>query len=47
VKAAAIPVLVHRLLLSPAARLKGVTPKALLDGILESTMVPGEVSGAS
>jgi MoxR-like ATPase len=43
VKAVAIPVLAHRLLLTPSARLKGVTPKALLDGILESTMVPGNV----
>ncbi len=43
VKAAAVPVLAHRLLLTPSARLKGVTPKALLEGILENTMVPGNV----
>jgi MoxR-like ATPase len=43
VKAVALPVLTHRLLLTPSARLKGVTPKALLEGILESTMVPGNV----
>ena len=43
VKAVAIPVLAHRLLLTPSARLKGVTPKALLEGILESTMVPGNI----
>ncbi|MGB7539065.1 MAG: MoxR family ATPase [Anaerolineales bacterium] len=43
VKAIAIPVLAHRLLLTPSARLKGVTPKALLDGILENTMAPGNV----
>lgn len=42
-KAVAIPVLAHRLLLTPSARLKGVTPKALLDGILENTMAPGNV----
>jgi MoxR-like ATPase len=43
VKAVAQPVLAHRLLLTPSARLKGVTPKALLEGILESTMVPGNI----
>jgi MoxR-like ATPase len=43
VKAIALPVLAHRLLLTPSARLNGVTPKALLEGILESTMVPGNV----
>jgi MoxR-like ATPase len=43
VKAIAIPVLAHRLLLSPSARLKGVTPKALIEGILENTMVPGNI----
>ena len=36
-------VLAHRLLLTPSARLKGVTPKALLEGILESTMAPGNI----
>ncbi len=43
VKAIAIPVLAHRLLLSPSARLKGVTPKALVEGILQNTMVPGNI----
>jgi MoxR-like ATPase len=43
VKAVAIPVLAHRLLLSPSARLKGATPKALIEGILENTMVPGNI----
>jgi MoxR-like ATPase len=43
VKAVALPILAHRLLLTPSARLKGVTPKALLEGILENTMVPGNV----
>jgi len=43
VKAIAIPVLAHRLLLSPSARLKGVTPKALIEGILQNTMVPGNL----
>jgi MoxR-like ATPase len=43
VKAVAIPVLAHRLLLTPSARLKGVTPKVLLEEILDRTMVPGNV----
>jgi MoxR-like ATPase len=43
VKAVAVPVLAHRLLLSPSARLKGATPKALIEGILENTMVPGNI----
>jgi hypothetical protein len=40
VKAIAILVLAHRLLLSPSARLKGVTPKTLTEGILENTTMP-------
>jgi MoxR-like ATPase len=40
VKAITIPVLAHRLLLSPSARLKGVTPKSLIEGILEAARVP-------
>ena len=43
VKAVAIPVLAHRLLLSPSARLKGVTAKTLIEDILENTMVPGNI----
>jgi MoxR-like ATPase len=43
VKAVVVAVVAHRLLLTPSARLKGVTPKALLETILESTMVPGNV----
>jgi MoxR-like ATPase len=43
VKAIALAVLTHRLLLSPSARLKGVTPKALIEDILQNTMVPGNV----
>ncbi|MGB7537457.1 MAG: hypothetical protein WBM17_02850 [Anaerolineales bacterium] len=43
VKAVAIPVLGHRLPLTLSARRKGVTPKALPEGILESTMVPGNL----
>ncbi|MBN1440866.1 MAG: MoxR family ATPase [Anaerolineales bacterium] len=43
VKAVAAPVLAHRLLLSPSARLKGVTPKSLIEGIIENTMVPGNI----
>jgi len=43
VKAVAIPVLAHRLLLTPSARLKGVTPKVLLEEILDRTMVPGNI----
>jgi len=43
VKAIAVPVLAHRLLLSPSARLKGVTPRALIEDILQNTMVPGNI----
>jgi MoxR-like ATPase len=43
VKAVAVPVLAHRLLLSPAARLKGVTPQTLIEEILQNTMVPGTI----
>jgi len=43
VKAVAVPVLAHRLLLSPSARLKGVTPKLLIEQILQNTMVPGNI----
>ncbi|MFN2299878.1 MAG: AAA family ATPase [Anaerolineales bacterium] len=43
VKAVAIPVLAHRLLLSPSARLKGVTAKTLIEDILANTMVPGNI----
>jgi MoxR-like ATPase len=43
VKAITIPVLAHRLLLSPSARLKGVTPKTLIEEILQNTMVPGNI----
>jgi MoxR-like ATPase len=43
VKAIAGAVLAHRLLLSPSARLKGVTPKALIEDILQNTMVPGNI----
>jgi MoxR-like ATPase len=43
VKAIAVPVLAHRLLLSPSARLKGVTPTALIEDILQNTRVPGNI----
>ena len=41
VKALAIPVLAHRLLLEPSARLEGTTPAAVLQEILGSVPVPG------
>jgi MoxR-like ATPase len=43
VKAVAVPVLAHRLLLSPSARLKGVTPKSLIEEIVNDTPVPGNL----
>lgn len=41
VKALAIPVLAHRLLLEPSARLEGTTPSTVLQEILGSVSVPG------
>jgi len=43
VKAVAVPVLAHRLLLSPSARLKGITPKSLIEQIVNDTPVPGNL----
>lgn len=43
VKAVAVPVLAHRLLLSPSAQLKGITPKSLIDQIVNDTPVPGNL----
>jgi MoxR-like ATPase len=40
VKAVALPVLTHRLLLSPSARLKGIAPKTLIEDIVNDTPVP-------
>jgi MoxR-like ATPase len=41
VKALATPVLAHRLLLEPSARVEGTTPAAVLQEILSSVAVPG------
>jgi MoxR-like ATPase len=43
VKAVAVPVLAHRLLLSPSARLKGIVPKTLIEDIVNDTPVPGNL----
>ncbi len=43
VKAVALPVLAHRLLLSPSARLKGIAPKTLIEEIVNDTPVPGNL----
>jgi MoxR-like ATPase len=43
VKAVALPVLAHRLLLSPSARLKGIAPKTLIEDIVNDTPVPGNL----
>jgi MoxR-like ATPase len=43
IKAVAVPVLAHRLLLSPSARLKGITPKSLIEQIVNDTPVPGNL----
>lgn len=42
VKALAAPALVHRLILSPAARLRGATTEAVIDGLTQGTPVPVE-----
>lgn len=43
VKHLVAPVLRHRLLLGPAARLRGQTPEGVLNGLLDSSPVPVEV----
>src|SRR5512136_1246839 len=41
IKALAEPALAHRLIVSPAARLKNVDPRALVDELIHSVAVPG------
>ena len=41
IKALAEPALAHRLIVSPAARLKNVDPRAVVDELLHSVAVPG------
>ena len=41
VKELAYAVLAHRLILSPAARMRGVHSRQVIDGLLESVAVPG------
>ena len=41
VKELANAVLGHRLILSPAARMRGLRPGQVIDGLLESVAVPG------
>ncbi len=41
VKALADPALAHRLIISPAARLKNVDPRAVVDELIHSVAVPG------
>jgi MoxR-like ATPase len=43
IKAVAVPVLAHRLLLSPSARLKGIAPKTLIEELVNDTPVPGNL----
>lgn len=45
VKALAQPVLGHRLIVSPAARVRNVTANAVIDEVLASTPVPGARAG--
>jgi MoxR-like ATPase len=40
VKALAVPILAHRLMLSPAARIKGATPERVISEIVQATPVP-------
>jgi MoxR-like ATPase len=41
VKALALPVLAHRIIISPAARIRSVTGKNVVDDLLRTTRVPG------
>ncbi len=41
IKRLAIPTLSHRLLISPGARMKGVSPEAIIQDILMTLHVPG------
>jgi MoxR-like ATPase len=41
VKALAVPVLAHRLLVTPEAQLQGITPSDALDEVLRAVPVPG------
>ena len=41
IKALAIPTLVHRLIISPSARIKNVDPRTVVEEILNSVPVPG------
>ena len=41
VKALAVPTLVHRLIISPSARIKNVDPRAVIEETLNSVPVPG------
>ncbi len=41
IKALAEPALAHRLIVSPAARLKNVDPRAVIDELIHSVAVPG------
>jgi len=43
VKALAVPVLAHRVLLSAEAQVRGVTQAALVERVLDATLVPGEL----
>jgi MoxR-like ATPase len=43
VKAVAVPVLAHRLVLSPSARLKGIASKTLIEEMVNDTPVPGNL----
>lgn len=45
VKAIAIPVMAHRVLLSPSARMRGITQAAVVDEILGAVPVPGGGGG--
>lgn len=46
IKALAEPALAHRLIISPAARLKNVDPRAVVDELIHSVAVPGSRAAA-
>jgi MoxR-like ATPase len=46
IKALAEPALAHRLIISPAARLKNIDPRAVVDELVHSIAVPGSRASA-
>ena len=45
VKAIAVPVMSHRVLLSPSARMRGINQSTIVDEAIEQATVPGASGG--